>query len=178
MLKSLNITPRFIIFIFVFFSVCCIGCFLEPAFNMTDPSKFSKIQLTSIENDTPAYEFQMFYGPYPASALITANSTFKFSIQSSVPLDHPDHHLLIKCCKGSFLPVFIKYGGAASGDNLPGYDGPYYIAMWLSYPQVHENSKFNVRYYVKSGSVGKVGLKIGMQGDYRFIAHDNVQFLS
>ncbi|MCX5923972.1 MAG: hypothetical protein NTZ68_00905, partial [Candidatus Dependentiae bacterium] len=58
-----------------------------------------------------------------------------------------------------------------------GYEGPFYISMWLNFPQVAESSKVHVRYAVAKGKMGSIGIKIGLKGDYRLVAHDDIKFI-
>lgn len=141
------------------------------------PGSTVRLKLISIENETDGLEFQTFYGGESASSLVFPQTTFNFSPSNAIGLARNDL-LVIKCCKGSFLPVFIQDGGIASGVAELGYDGPFYISMWMQYPQASLSGKVNIRYLVKKGQIGTVGVRIGKKGDYRFLAHDNVKFVS
>jgi hypothetical protein len=107
---------------------------------------------------------------------VFAKTIFNFDIDKS-PILNTESMVVLKCSRGSFFPVFIKYSGAASGQVPEGFEGPYCLSMWLSHPQVPETSKVYVRYVVKKGTDGHIGIKIGKKGDYRFVAHKNVHFL-
>jgi hypothetical protein len=135
------------------------------------------LKLTSVENDTENCEFKIFYGSDASSGFVFSKSLFNFDLKNS-PTLNSENILVLKCSKGSFYPVFIKYCGPASGPVPDGFEGPYCLSMWLSHPQVPETSKVYVRYVIKKGAEGHVGIKIGKKGDYRFVAHQNVSFLS
>jgi len=172
---------KFIVSIIIFFTVCLIGSISDAASktvtSVTDLAiNKPPLQLVAIENDTQGCEFQVFYGSEAASAFVFPQSTFHFNAQKGLPLSGKDL-MIIKCCKGSFLPVFVQYGGVASGEKQNGFDGPFYLSMWLHYPQVPETSKTHVRCMIKSGTIGTIGVKIGNKGDYRFVAYDNVNFI-
>lgn len=173
-------TPKFILSILVFFTVCVLGVTLEINTAVIEQAvvhrQDSHIRLLGVENDTDSCEFEVYYGSGSSSAFVFPQSVFKFEVDKALPLDR--HVVVIKCCKGSFVPVYIQNGSRASGEAIQGYDGPFYISMWLSYPQVPEISKLHVRYVVKKGSQGLIGIKIGNKGDYRFVAYENVKFLS
>ena len=68
--------------------------------------------------------------------------------------------------------------GAISGKAPEGYDGPYYVSMWLSYPHVAEFVKLHIPYVIEKDKQGKVGVIIGSRGDYRLVAIENVQFVN
>lgn len=163
----------------IFLGICLWGSVSTPhslTFNLQDKVDSNKLLLTFIENDTPVCEFQTFYASEPSGALIFPQSKFIFAPQEALDLGS-GNILVIKCCKGSFFPVFIKHGGIASGQAPENFEGPFSIAMWLENPQVSETSKVRVRYVRKKGVDGKIGIKIGNKGDYRFVADENIQFL-
>ncbi|MBM17772.1 MAG: hypothetical protein CL947_01730 [Epsilonproteobacteria bacterium] len=143
------------------------------------PGQKVRLQLTSVQNDTDSLEFKVFSAGQTLAGFATPMSTLDLidTDKQGVDLAYKDT-LVVKCSKGSYLPVFLKDGHKASGQAPTGYDGPYYISMWLPRPHVSDSSKLHIRYAVKKGKIGKVGLKIGMKGDYRLVAHENVQFLS
>ena len=180
MAYKLIITPKFIISATIFLIVCCFGSNSEsisPKNNLQDITiKKHNLHMIAVENNTNNCEFQTFYGADAANCFVAPNSTFYFSPDQEIPLDS-NNLLMIKCCKGSFLPVYARCQGVASGELKQGYDGPFYLSMWLAYPQVYEDSKINIRYYVKNDAVGKIRLKIGQEGDYRFVADENISFI-
>lgn len=135
------------------------------------------VKLTSIENDTENCDFKLFYGSDTSRAFVFSKSIFNFDPKDYLVLNS-EHMSVLKCSRGSFYPVFIKFCGLASGQAPDGFEGPYCLSMWLAHPQVPETSKVYVRYVVKKGTEGKVGIKIGKKGDYRFVAHQNVHFLT
>lgn len=176
------ITPRLVISIIIFFVVCLFGSVSDAASKSAvvatgDNIVQSSLQLVAVENDTHGCEFQIFYGSDIASAFVFPQSIFHYNAQKALSLSSLKDLIIIKCCKGSFLPVFIAHGGVASGEVQEGFDGPFYLSMWLAYPQVPETSKTHVRYRVKSGTTGTIGVKIGNRGDYRFVAYENVHFI-
>ena len=137
----------------------------------------SVLKLTSVENDTENCEFKIFYGSDASSGFVFAKTIFNFDPKHSLILNS-ENILVLKCSRGSFYPVFIKYCGPASGVVPEGFEGPYCLSMWLAHPQVPETSKIYVRYVIKKGTEGHIGIKIGKKGDYRFVAHQNVHFLT
>lgn len=140
------------------------------------PDDSVRIKLVSIENETDAMEFQTFYNYDGASAFVFPNSTFTFLPAKEIGLS-PGNKLAIKCCKGSYVPVFMQDGGYASGMVEDGYEGPFYISMWLSIPNACETNKTHIRYALKKGTIGTIGVRIGKKGDYRLVAHDNIKFI-
>lgn len=168
------------IYSIIFLGVCLWGSISTPdmlGIKVPKESKSNKVLLSFIENDTPACEFQTFYGSEGSGSFVFPQSTFYFKPEEILDLSS-GNILVIKCSKGSFFPVFVKHCGIASGQAPDGFEGPFYISMWLSHPQVPETSKVHVRYVCKKGIDGKVGIKIGSKGDYRFVADENIQFLS
>lgn len=180
MSSKVLITPKLVITAIIFFAICLFGTFSEIQAKMLDaeviPNDTTGIKLIAIENDTDHCDFQIYYGSEAASAYVFPHTTFHFSQFKSLFLPSGDL-LTIKCNKGPFLTVYIRYGGIASGDVEDEYSGPFYISMWLEYPQVPESSKVRVRYFVQKDKVGTIGLKIGNKGDYRFVAYENVKFV-
>ncbi len=167
------------VFGIIFLVVCLWGSVATPSIlqaKVQQESQAGKVLLAFIENDTPACEFQTFYASEGSSSFVFPQTTFHFDPKDALELSS-GNKLVIKCSKGSFFPVFIQHGGRAGGVVPDSFEGPFYISMWLSYPQVPETSKVHVRYVMKKGVDGKVGIKIGNKGDYRFVADENVQFL-
>lgn len=142
------------------------------------PGDSSRLQLVSVENNTEGLEFQIF-PPLKASAglsLPAAPLSLVGEKDGGITLDRK-YPLIIKCSKGSYRSVFIRDGYAVSGNALDGYDGPFYLSMWLPYPNVVESSKLHIPYVVAKGKRGKIGLRIGSKGDYRLIAVSDVKFI-
>ena len=175
------ITPKFIISIILFFVVCLVGTMFElqakPLTSGYMPDETFRLKLVAVENETDALEFQIFYNFDAASAFVFPQSTFKYEIDQQIGLN-ARNLLVVKCCKGSFVPVFIQDGGYASGTLQDGYEGPFYISMWLQVPYVAETNKTHVCYAVKKGEIGTIGIRIGKKGDYRLVAYDNVRFIA
>jgi len=174
-------TTKLIVSLFAIVIVSLFGCGCNIEAKSIDmgyePGSTVRLKLVSIENETDRLEFQTFYGGEAASSFIFPQTKFSFAPSKAIELASKDM-LIIKCCKGSYLPVFIQDGGIASGTVEQGYEGPFYISMWIQFPQVPQSSKLHVRYGVKKGQIGSIGVKIGKQGDYRFVAYDNVKFIS
>lgn len=174
-------TTKLIVSTLVIVLVSLFGCGCNIEAKSLDsgfiPGSQVRLKLISVENETDGLEFQTFYGGESASSLVFPQTTFHFSPSKAIGLAS-NEMLVIKCCKGSFLPVFIQDGGVASGAAELGYEGPFYISMWMQYPQASTSSKINIRYLIKKGQVGTVGVRIGKKGDYRFLAYDNVKFVS
>lgn len=143
------------------------------------PGQVVRLEVVFIENNTQNLEFKAYQNGMTFSGMIAPMSTLLLERSNfSNPITLNDRYpLVIKCSKGSYLPVFIKDGGMASGVAPEGYHGPYYASMWLPYPQVPNSSKLHVRYVVKKDRIGKIGIKIGPKGDYRLVAHEAVEFL-
>ena len=144
------------------------------------PGESHRLELVSIENMTEKLEFQV----YPEGKS-SAGTVFPMS---TLHLQHDKHKnqgvhiagrqsVAIKCTKGSYLPVFIKDGTKASGTVPQGFEGPYTVSMWLPYQTVPEAQKVNIRYAVRKGHKGKIGVKIGTQGDYRLVAKEDIKFI-
>lgn len=167
------------IFGIIFLLVCLWGSVSTPNIlgaKLEQGNQTGKVFLAFIENDTESCEFQTFYASDASSSFVFPQTTFHFDSKNALELSS-GNRLIIKCSKGSFFPVFIQHAGRAGGVVPDNFEGPFYISMWLSYPQVPEASKVHVRYAIKKGVDGKVGIKIGSKGDYRFVADENIEFL-
>ncbi|MFA5998627.1 MAG: hypothetical protein WC747_01240 [Candidatus Babeliales bacterium] len=177
-MSSKFVTTKLIVSALIFFMVCLFGCVFdtqaETLVLSSMPGDTARLNLISIENETENLEFQLFYGADSAHGIIFPQSVYE--CQKSLSLSGRAA-LVLKCCKGSFLPVYIQDGGFASGTIEEGYEGPFYISMWLQFPQVAESSKVHVRYAVAKGKMGSIGIKIGLKGDYRLVAHEDVKFI-
>lgn len=140
------------------------------------PDDSFKIKLVAVENETEHMEFQIFNGFDGPSVFVFPQTTFKYPLGKEIGLA-ARNLLAVKCVKGSYLPVFIQDGGLASGISDEGYHGPFVISMWLQQPNTAEVNKIHIRYVVKKGAIGAIGIRIGQKGDYRLVAYDNVKFL-
>jgi hypothetical protein len=135
------------------------------------------LSVSFVDNETQNCHFQLFYGSGAGGPVIFSQTKFLYEPQQNNLVLSPQDILVIKCVKGSFLPVFIQLGGYGSGIVPEGWQGPFCIMMWLGQPMVHDSVKVRARYCVKKGTTPSVGIKIGKKGDYRFVADKNVQFL-
>jgi hypothetical protein len=175
------ITPKLIISIVIFFTICLVGCVFDmQAKQLTagyTPDDSVRVKLVSIENGTENMEFQAFYSFDGPSAFVFPQSTFKYLTEKEIGLT-ARNVFAIKCAKGSYLPVFIQDGGYASGAAEEGYEGPFLISMWLAMPNAGETNKTHIRYCTKKGTIGTIGVRIGQKGDYRLVAYDNVKFIA
>ena len=143
------------------------------------PVKSSRVQVFSIQNNTDSLKFQVFPPLKESVGLSLPMSTLSLidkKEDKGIDLNET-YPLIINCIKGSYLPVFIQNGDKTSGTAPEGYDGPYYISMWLPYPNVKESSKLHIPYVIKNNKTGKIGIEIGQKGDYRLRAIDNIKFI-
>lgn len=139
------------------------------------PGSNVHVEIVSIENETDHSEFKVFYGAGLSRGIIFPHTTFTFDKALGMVQNNATVQLL--CSKGSYLSIFLQDEGRASGKADDGYDGPYYLSMWLKYPQVNEQEKVSVRYQVAAGRVGKIGLKIGSKGECQVVALQDVKLL-
>lgn len=139
------------------------------------PGSNVHIEIVSIENQTNYSEFKVFYGAGVSRGLIFPQTTFTFDKPMGMTQQSATVQLL--CSKGSYLSIYVQDEGRASGEADDGYDGPYYLSMWLGYPQVNEQEKISIRYEVTAGKVGKIGLKIGSKGECQVVALQDVKLL-
>ena len=163
---------RLIFLTFFFVGSVLHGRFSSKKISVEEPT--ARLEFVSLENGTDSLEFQLFPSQGSAIGLVLPGKTLE--LKNGFELSDRDP-AVIKCSKGSYLPVFIKDGLSAGGIAPEGYVGPYYISMWMSYPNISEASKLNIPYVLKEGEKGKVGIKIGSRGDYRFVAGDGISFL-
>ena len=185
-MKNKLITPKLIVSIVIFFLICFAGCVFDMHAKSTSQSQLLtagyspddsfRIKLVAVENETERMEFQVFYSFDGPSAFVFPKTTFKYQPGKEVGMAQRNI-LAIKCVKGSYLPVFIQDGGMASGQAEDGFDGPFVISMWLQQPNVAETNKIHIRYVVKKGTMGTIGIRIGQKGDYRLVAYDNIKFM-
>jgi len=138
------------------------------------PGTEVRIQIVSLDNETDSSIFKVFYG-----AGLSRGTSFpgkKLSFPGGLPLIQ-NTPVNIQCSKGSYLPIYMKDEGQAGGEAQDGFEGPYCLSMWLGYPQVNEEEKMYVRYAVKSGKKGQVGIKIGDKGQCQIVALQDVKIL-
>lgn len=175
------ITPKLIISIIIFFVVCLMGSILEvqakPLTSGYVPDETVRLKLIAVENETETMEFQIFYSFNQSQAFVFPRSTFRFMHDQQISLN-PYNLLTVKCCKGSYVPVFIQDGGYASGSVEDDFEGPFYISLWLHTPNVPEANKTHVCYAIKKGQIGTIGIRIGQKGDYRLVAYEHVKFIT
>ncbi len=138
------------------------------------PGSEVRLELVSVENGTTSSEFKVFHGVDSASGLVFPATTLTF--ETALRLNQNERIQLL-CSTGSYISIYIKDEGAAGGTVEDGYDGPYYLSMWLGYPQVSEDQRVRVRYAVKSGTVGKIGIKIGSKGQCQIAALEDIKIL-
>ncbi len=138
------------------------------------PGSEVRLELVSVENGTTSSEFKVFHGVDSASGLVFPATTLTF--ETALRLNQNERIQLL-CSTGSYISIYIKDEGAAGGVVEDGYDGPYYLSMWLGYPQVSEDQRVRVRYAVKSGTVGKIGIKIGSKGQCQIAALEDIKIL-
>jgi len=136
----------------------------------------TKLSLRAVENQTVNSTFKVFYASGDPRALLVPQSTFIF--KPGELLLQKNENLCIQCVKGSFLPIYIKDEGKVSGQAFEGFHGPYYLSMWLNYPDVSEDQKQYVRYIVKNGSQAEFAVRINLKGDCQIIALSNMQLLA
>ena len=179
-MESKLTVPKFIISTVIFILICAFGCFVPVYPKLLDsgyiPDHNFKIKIVAIENETENMQFQVFSGYDGSSAFIFPSSTFHYDHDKALGLSLADK-VVVKCVKGSYLPVFIQDGGLASGQVEDGYQGPYVISMWLGVPNTTFCNKINICYILKKDQIGTIGIRIGQKGDYRLIAYDNLKFL-
>lgn len=177
-----EITPKLLISSIIFFAICAWGGVSDvqakPIGQGHIPIEGTRLVVISVENETDQMEFQIFNGSDRASAFVFPQSEYRYHPGKEIHLSVKEP-LAIKCCKGSFLPVYIQDGNCFASGKVEGdFEGPFYISMWLQYPQVVDSHKTHVRYVVKKGHTGKIGIKIDNKGGYRLVAHENVNFIT
>ncbi|MDP3788688.1 MAG: hypothetical protein Q8Q60_05240 [Candidatus Chromulinivorax sp.] len=134
-----------------------------------------RLSLRVVENQTIHSSFKMYYSNGESIALLVPQSIF---------LLKPDELCLqqnelfcLQCVKGSFLPIYLKDEGKVAGQAPEGFHGPYYVSMWLNYPDAPEDQKQYVRYVVKIGHQAEFCIRINPQGDCQIIALSNMELL-
>ena len=138
------------------------------------PGSNVHVEIASIDNRTESSAFDIFYGAGLSRGLVFPQTKMKLS-QKLKLVQHTPVQLL--CSKGPYLTIYVEDEGVASGTAPSGYTGPYYISMWLGRPQVSAEEKVNVRYAVKTGKIGKIGLRIGSKGECQVVAEKYVKIL-
>jgi len=142
------------------------------------PGKSARLQIVSVENNTQDSVFEIFPALKESAGLILPEEVLALPDNKGVDLGRL-YPVIISCAKGSYFPLFMMNGrGAVSGQAPEGYDGPYYVSMWLSYPHVAESVKLHIPYVIEKDKQGKIGVIIGSRGDYRLVAIENVQFVN
>lgn len=134
-----------------------------------------RLSLRAIENQTVNSSFKLFYSNSESIALLMPQSIFLFKPGEMFLQQHES--FCLQCVKGSFLPIYLKDEGKVSGQAPEGFHGPYYISMWLNYPDVSEDQKQYVRYVVKLGCEGEFSIRINPQGDCQIIVLNNMELL-
>lgn len=138
------------------------------------PGTKAHVKVVSLQNDTNSSEFKVFYG-----AGLSRGTSFpgtKLTFSSALPLIQ-NTPITFQCSRGSYLMIYLKDEGLASGQVEDGFEGPYCLSMWLGYPQVDEQEKVYIRYAVKSDRIGQVGVKIGSKGECQILALEDVVIL-
>lgn len=135
-----------------------------------------RLSLRAVENQTLNSSFKIFYSNSDSLALLMPQSIFLF--KPAEMLLQQNESFCLQCVKGSFLPIYIKDEGKASGQAPVGFHGPYYLSMWLHYPDVPEEQKQYVRYVVKIGQQAEFCIRINPQGDCQIIALSNMELLA
>lgn len=135
-----------------------------------------RLSLRAVENQTLHSSFQIYYSNGESLALLMPQSTHVF--ESDELFLQQQENLCLKCVKGSFLPIYIKDEGRAGGKAPQGFHGPYYLSMWLNYPDVSEDQKHYVRYVIKNGQKGEFCVRINPQGGCQIIVLANMELLS
>lgn len=135
-----------------------------------------RLSLRAVENQTLHSSFKIYYSNSESIALLFPQSVYLFK-PAELFLQQQEVFCL-QCVKGgSFLPIYVKDEGKAGGQAPEGFHGPYYISMWLNYPDVSEDQKQYVRYVVKFGKEAEFCIRISPSGDCQIIALDNMQLL-
>ncbi|MBV8660996.1 MAG: hypothetical protein JO129_02535 [Candidatus Dependentiae bacterium] len=135
-----------------------------------------RLSLRAVENQTMQSSFKMYYANGDSLALLVPQSIFIFKPGELFLQQHET--FCLQCVKGgSFLPIYIKDEGKAGGQAPEGFHGPYYVSMWLNYPDVPDDQKQHVRYVVKFGEQGEFCIRINPHGDCQIIALSNMELL-
>ena len=135
----------------------------------------NRLSLRAVENQTLNSAFKIYYSSGESLALLVPQSIFLFK-PDELYLQQNENFCL-QCVKGSFLPIYVKDEGKCGGQAPEGFHGPYYISMWLNYPDVAEDQKQYVRYVVRIGHQAEFCIRINQQGDCQIIALANMELL-
>jgi len=140
------------------------------------PGSEQRLCLVAIENQTEDSAFKVYIGSSGTRALVLPQTTWEMDQPNKIYLTQRVSLRLV-CVKGAYETIFIHDEGTASGQAPNGYSGPYYLSMWLSYPYVQDEQKLYVRYAVKKGRVGDIGVRIDDQGNCQIVAYNDVLIL-
>lgn len=152
-------------------SILCAGYAEEGEF-----VKFSdRLSLRAIQNQTLNSSFKFFYSNSDCLGLISPTSILTL-LPGEIFLQQ-DEKLCLVCVKGSFLPIYIKDEGRVSGQVSDGFHGPYYLSMWLEYPDVSDEKKIHVRYMVENNKQGEIAIRIDPLGNCQILALSNIKLL-
>lgn len=158
-------------------SVLFVASFVYSGFQDSNQyAPYSKrLSLRAVENQTKHSLFKMFYAGSDSLGLLYPQSVFLLKPEELL-LQH-NEIFSIQCVKGSFLTIYVKDEGKVSGQVPEGFYGPFYLSMWLNYPDVSEDQKIYVRYAIKIGKQAECAIRINSEGDCQIIALSNMQLL-
>lgn len=134
-----------------------------------------RLSLRAIQNQTVNSSFKLFYSSSDCLGFITPKSVL--SLKPAEIYLQEDERLCLLCVKGSFLPIYIKDEGRVSGQVPAGFHGPYYLSMWLEYPDVSDERKIHVRYMVEENKTGEIAIRIDPYGNCQILALSNIKLL-
>lgn len=134
-----------------------------------------RLSLRAVENQTIHSSFKIYYSNGESLALLAPQSIFLLKPEELFL--QQQENLCLQCVKGSFLPIYIKDEGKVGGQAPEGFYGPFYLSMWLGYPEVCDDQKQHVRYVVKIGHQAEFCVRINPQGDCQIIALANMELL-
>ena len=161
----------------IILGLLCLSQSINGAF--AEPGEFvpfsSRLSLRAVENQTTYSSFKIYYANSDSLALLVPKTVFL--LQPDELFLQENEVLCLQCVQGSFLPIYIKNEGKVSGQAPEGYFGPFYLSMWLEYPLVAEDRKTYVRYVIKNGCHGEVGVRVNAQGECQIIALSNIQLV-
>lgn len=140
------------------------------------PGGDQRLCLVAIENQTEDSSFKIYIGSSGSRALVLPQTTWEMDQPNKIYLSQRTS-LRIVCVKGAYETIFIHDEGTASGQAPNGYSGPYYLSMWLTHPYVNDEQKLYVRYAVKKGRVGDIGIRIDENGNCQVVAYNDVLIL-
>ena len=134
-----------------------------------------RLSLRVIQNQTINSSFKLFYASSECLGFVGPKSVL--TLQPSELFMQQDEKLCLQCVKGSFLPIYMKDEGRCSGQAPVGYHGPYYLSMWLEYPEVTDEQKIHVRYIVEFNKRGEIGIRVDPSGNCQILALNNIKLL-